>query len=360
MGSFNTTCFASHQTIAPDDDCFIFPISQKTTYKPVDLVFTRGDKVTEISRYGFSNSNCYSSAFWGFEGPMLKGKYDDYGRFQLERRNENFRMLRYFLNILEMKVCDVKQGENSSHDLPLDFKSLYSSKEKYTADQLEEIFGKLWNVSSESRLFVMNYSGEPVAVSFAVMHKCVGDYFIKDVSSHQDWHGNSLEQKKYFNSYLNNKWNDMKEIFAEKLKDPEKKKQTYSFFAVNVSSLDGFSIGESEGSGIRNKYPHYDEVVDKIMKHLESGADTFDQKFSDEILAYFKTQMDHRYINSGLDSLNIKLSPIVYASQDYSNDLGNSYLKMVQFANEQVNNIVKQKYGEDDDDENSMSSSPKM
>ncbi len=363
MGSFNTTCFASQQTISTGDECFIFPISQKTTYKPVDLIVPWGKETKEVSKYGFSNSSCYSTGFWGYEAPMLKGDYDDYGRFVSERRNENFKMLMCFLNILERKVCDVKQGENSSHDLPLDFKSLYSSKTKYTADQLEEIFNKVWDVASENRLFTVNYSGEPVNVSFAVMHKCVGEYLIDSISSKKDWHGNSLEPKEYFYHYMNNKWKDMREIFAEKLSNPEKRKETFAFFAINTNNLDGFSIGESEGSGIRNKYPHNNVVVDKIIKHLEENPDllTFDKKFTDEIWGEFKLQIDHKYINQGLDNLNIKLSPIVYATQDYSNDLGNGYLKMVQFANEKVNNIVKHKYGEDDyDDEDNVTSSPKI
>lgn len=360
MGSFNTTCFASQQTIAPEDECFIFPISQKTTYKPVDLVVPWGKERKEISKYGFSNSNCYSTGFWGYEAPMLKGTYDDYGRFKLERRNENFKMLVYFLNILERKVCDVKQGENSYHDLPLDYKSLYSSDKKYTAEQLEEIFNKVWDVSSESRLFVVNYSGEPVNLSFAVMHKCVGEYLIDKLNNKKDWHGNSLEQKEYFHKYMNEKWKEMKEIFSEKLNNPDKRKETFAFYAINVVGLDGFRIGESEGSSIRSRYPHSNSLVETIIKHIDENfpLESFDKKFTDEMFGNFKTQIDHRYINDGLDSLNIKLSPIVYATQDYDNDLGNKYLEMVKFANEKVNHIVKQKYGEDD--EENVTSSPKI
>lgn len=37
MGSFNTTCFVTQQTISTEDRAVIFPIIQKSTYNPVEL-----------------------------------------------------------------------------------------------------------------------------------------------------------------------------------------------------------------------------------------------------------------------------------------------------------------------------------
>ena len=38
LGSFNTSCCASRQTIAPGDKCWIIPISQQGTFEPVRLM----------------------------------------------------------------------------------------------------------------------------------------------------------------------------------------------------------------------------------------------------------------------------------------------------------------------------------
>jgi hypothetical protein len=48
--------------------------------------------------------------------------------------------------------------------------------------------------------------------------------------------------------------------------------------------------------------------------------------------------------------MNLKLTPMVYGSQDYHNELGNDYLKMLGDINKSVNTLVKEKYGEDDEE----------
>lgn len=344
MGSFNTTCFVSQQTISEGDKAVVMPIKQQTTYNPVQLRVSGRQGVKEVAKYGYANTTCYSTAFWGFAGPLLRGEYADYGNFEWENSEENIKNIRSFLNSLSDSVCDVIQGENKSHDHPLDFASIYNPKEKYSFQQLEEIMEKIWNVASESRLFVRNYNGEPVNVAFAVMHEPAADYLIKEVSKSKGWDGESYEQKTYFNNYLNKKFSEMMKIFKDKELD-----NTIAFFVSNVSGLESYRIGEQEGTHIRNYYGHSRYVMDKLQSYLKEGNREFSREFTDDLFEKFKSQIDHRYIATGLERINAKLSPMVYASQDYSNDLGNAYLKMVKAVNAKVNAIVKAKYGEEDD-----------
>ena len=71
-----------------------------------------------------------------------------------------------------------------------------------------------------------------------------------------------------------------------------------------------------------------------------------------------QTLINHKYILSGLDSINAHFSPMVYASQDYHNEIGNEYTKLVIEINKRVNQLVKEKYGEDEDYEEQESSHP--
>lgn len=62
----------------------------------------------------------------------------------------------------------------------------------------------------------------------------------------------------------------------------------------------------------------------------------------DKLFDLFKSQIDHRYIHVGLYWFNIKLSPMVYASQDYDNTTGKSFAKMVRSVGAQINKEIKQ------------------
>lgn len=82
------------------------------------------------------------------------------------------------------------------------------------------------------------------------------------------------------------------------------------------------------------------------------------KEFTDELFEEFKEQIEHHYLASAISKYDLKLSPMVYAGQDYSNEMGNAYLKMVTKINQKVNKLVKDKYGEDED-KPSSSPSPK-
>lgn len=357
MGSFNTSCFVSQQTISTDDESIILPIVQQSTYKPVELLVPTHEGVKEVSKYGYCHSTCYATAFWGYAGPMIKGKYDDYGRFELEKTKENAQNIQSFFNSIAVKICDVKQGENEYHEHPLAFSEIYNPKEKHTFEKLVEVWDKVWDLAGQSRLFVKNYKGEPVCVAFAVMHKSSADYLVETFSSGKTWDDESLEPKSYFNTYINKRISEILDIF----KDKKELDDTISFAAITIASLEGFRIGEQEGSHIASHYPRPRDVSKNIVDYFKNNPNekTLTKEFTDELFENFKAQIEHRYLASGLERLSIKLSPMVYASQDYSNEIGNDYLKMIQAVNERVNKIVKDKYGEDDDFE-SDSKKPKI
>jgi hypothetical protein len=351
MGSFNTLCFVSHQTIAPGNACVILPIAQNTTFNPVELLMQTRHGVKQVSKYGYSHSNTSVTSFWEFAGPLVKGVYDDYGRFELSETNENERNLRYFFNSLAEKVWDVKPGENPSHEHGFIFSGIYNEKKAYTFKELIAIWDVVFDLASEHRLFVRNYQGEPVNVGFAVMHKVSADYIIEQFSKGKSWGGESLEQKSYFHAYLNKHIKRFDEMY-----DNNKFKDKLAFIAVTASSLQDFSIGDDEGMHIGNHYLDAGlEPVDIIAHYFEKNPDqrAIPEDIADKLFDFFKAQIEHRYLASALSSFDIKLSPMVYADQDYSNEIGNKYLTMISDINKQVNQLVKDnndEYEEDDDE----------
>lgn len=349
MGSFNTSCFVSQQIIAPGDEAVIIPIVQQATYEPVSLLLNTENGMEEIKKYGYMHSNCYPTAFWGYYGPLFRGKYDDYGQFELDETDANVTNLVNFFNQLHKNVCDVKQGKNEYHDHPMVFNELYDPKQKYTFEQLIEVWEKIWEMSDQARLFAVDYNQNPCSISFAVMHKPSADYLIDLINQSTTWNEVSLEKKSYFNSYINQKLSRLFEIF----KDKKEKDDIITFGAVGMLSLEGFSVGDQEGTYIGHHYEFNDVVADEIIEYFKQNPEATDMSkdATDKIFEYFKEQIEHRYLAAGLTRLNIRLSPMVYASQDYQNATGNSYLKMLTEVNAKVNALVKEKYGYDEDEE---------
>lgn len=63
MGSFNTACFATRQTITPGDEVVLIPISQNTSGKPINIFQPDGKK---LQVFGCFDTTCYPTAFWDY------------------------------------------------------------------------------------------------------------------------------------------------------------------------------------------------------------------------------------------------------------------------------------------------------
>lgn len=351
MGSFNTTCFVSQQTIVPGAEALIFPIRKQASDSPVSIVL--GDK--ETSQYGHTHSTCYATAFWRYAGPVIKGRYDDYGKFDLLETPSNTSNLLAFFKYLYNNSFETKEGENTCHDLGVDFRILYNPKVKeYGFGELFEIWDKVWEVAQEQRFFVRNYDYEddPRSLGFAVMHHKAAEYLINAVNDMESWDNASYEQRGYFKRYMQNRLSRVMSIMD---KPGRESAEIYEFFGIQASSLNGFGVGDQ--ARISSHYDHFDPVVSAVENYC--GSEQFNgelsEEFMDSLFEIFKDDIDHRYIHTGLDMFNLKLSPMVYASQDYSNVIGKSYAKMIASVSELVTHEIKIWNGEDDDEEISMS-----
>lgn len=344
MGSFNTTCFASQQTIVPEAECLIFPIKQQTTYNEVEIL----DKAGSCKIKGIAHTRCYPDCFWEYAGPILKGVYYDYGQFKLHKDDSNTHALITFFNELERDCYQTKGGDNIYHDLAFNFQELYQSSNTYTFEQLESIWDSLWKVADKNRVFLKNYSQDNASqLQFAVMHKSTAEYLTLITEKTVNWQNQSYAKTEYFANYIKESFDQISQI-SQITQDTatSDKELNYRLFLNKISFLKGYGL-EHNNSHLSSKYNNYNAV----SNIFESFKDEIINKqltpeFINALRTQFDLQIEHYYIHAGLDALNIRLAPQVYADPDYSNEIGDSYLKMIKAVNKQIKQKIKDKYDE--------------
>ena len=337
MGSFNTTCFVSKQNITRGDNVIIFPIIKQKTYNKVELDVNTHDGIKKMERYGYCDTICYPTAFWGYSGPMIYAQYDDYGQFELEDSEGNIHNLISFFNHLSTNICDVKEGENRSNESALVFDEIYDSKKQYTFKELKEVWNKIWNIFQQSRLFI-NKRNEPQSLAFAVMHQVTGEYLIKSYGKNKDWDDVSLEINSYFHTYINKMFKKMKEPVEEDMASFHQ-----AYMTSNTMRLEGFGVGEQEGTYLSLHYSTNKETTNKFKNFIKDNLHlkSVPKKFTKELFKDFEQQIKHRYIASALSVLQLKLSPMISSGQDNKNVTGSEYLKMIESINKKVNEMVE-------------------
>ncbi len=339
MGSFNTSCFVSRQTIAPGDACMVIPIQQQSTYEQVALTYN-GE---ESAQYGVCSSTCYPTRFWRPVGAFIEAEYDDYGRFTLKDSPLNRFKLKDFINEALKMAPVVAQGDNKYHDLAYD---LTQFMQQSAADLLAVLTAKgedkpastdgdlLWSqsvacwdyiyeVSQEQRMFWRNYKGALRPMNFAAMHRLAFDELVAMTNAYVGWDNESYEMRAFFDRAMAETKERLAELDASiqgETEDAAARKHLRKFFAFDRLRDSLRRVGGSEGS----HYPCEGTV-------FHGAADAYlEGKLDDERLyAVLKPWLEVRYAYSGLEALNLHFEPIVYASQDYQNDVGASYARFV-------------------------------
>lgn len=331
MGSFNTTCFASGQTIAPRDKCLVIPLQQAATYHAVQL--TRQGKSMEA--YGAFTSTCYPDAFWS---PLCGGfdaTYDDCGRFRLDRSDHNLHNLSHWVKILRKESPVTLQGEIGYHDHPFDLEAYLASEAPHFLAWLDapkdapvplnrEVFldeaVKCWDyaflASEQSRLFRM-YSGEPRPLQFAVMHHLAVEELVALVSKGTDYDDLSLAPRSVFERVLKAGRDAADAEDEEASPEEHAKRKAWIFRAEGARKLQEF--GRST-LGPRAEQQHLHQVIDQVGAGAWSVEDAFEK---------FWPSLRGRYICLALEQLNLHFSPLVYAGQDYDNSIGRDYARFI-------------------------------
>ena len=330
MGSFNTTCFASQQTIAPGDPCVVIPLFRNAAHTPLS---GRHAAVT-FALQGLGDSNCYVNAYWRPCAPLMAAKYADYGRVRFDDTLDNRQAFVYFLCWILRQGVKVEQGENQYHDVPFDLPAFMSQSAPELLSMLSPaVTGKprhdwsdgklfaqcvasmdyIWEVAHAHRLFALRMA-DAQPVQFGVLHRAAHDELIERVSKLTGWHDAPLEQHALIGRML-----------AEVDKEFEREVDLTDERTVRIFQQAGREHLHSVGSGGVHTIPNEGLALNAIAvpyrdKRLDAAG----------VHSLLKPSMDMRYVLMGLEMLNLKLSPMVYASQDYDNEIGREYASFVQ------------------------------
>ncbi len=323
MGSFNTRCFASQQTIVPGAVARIIPIIRQSTYSPVDVC--AHDNVNVISSIsGASHSTCYSDAFWSIYSPLLQGEYSDYGRFTLFDIPENTHYLQILFNKLYQESLITKQGENEYHEKAFNMRELYDPKKKYSFDELQVIFDNVWELASNYRIFMQNHRGVQ-NTAFAVVSEVAFQEMVRMYESLKSYSGESYGRQPMFEREF--------APFFKALEELESMDQAMRLHFMldrpfRERNEAHTSLGYSYGVDI------FDDNIQKTIKeYLEHRDINVVKAF------FFNAYMPFYEIKGflfGLENFELKVQPMIYAGQDYHNAIGKNYASFVQRVSAQI------------------------
>ena len=372
MGCFNTSCFASHQTIAPGEKCYVMPITQRHGFNAVEVA--HGEEFSK--EWGLTSSVCYPNGFWRALSGFIEATYDDYGRFKVTNTPRNGYLMFHLFGTLYKSAGVVEQGSNRYHDLPYNLPGfikettpllhamLSGPGSEASAPDREAMFEELvkvwdytWEAAQEHRLFAGSGYGSCMRpVQFAVLHGESYNHLVALSSKGRTWDEVPFELRAYFENILRKVKANMDEFFGEELEELKatlgadttesllqeqaklevsKRHMTVSRFFEEFSLIASFERGLSQVDmgGLRSS----------VKRHLENEL-SLDALF-EKALPFMKD----RYALSALETLNLYLSPMVYTGQDYSNEIGTMYTRFVQDVSTAVN--LGRNRDEDDEDE---------
>lgn len=339
MGSFNVTCFASHQTIGPRDKARLMPIMRQATYNPVELTF--GDKTD--SEYGYAHSICYANALWTPVGSFIPATYDDSLGFklQLDDNASKAKVLEFFLWVL--RTCaKVAAGENEMRESAFDFEAFAAEKtprllellkgqRKYAQDvkgdanglegEMQTCWDQVADVIREGRLFGRSYRGDLRPIALASLHEHAYQDLVTVMEAGKDWDG----QPAAIDAFVRRTLATARQELTERTGTPDVEMQEF-FFADHVAEALARVASESHISRVPLM-----RVIRVRAKEAIAGTDA-----DDDIVARLMPYMRDRYAYAGLEHYNVRLSPLQYAGHDYDNGIGKAFASFVQRVSKKV------------------------
>ena len=387
MGSYNLTCVASKQTIAPGNPCSLVLISRRSAFSPVSLLY-KGESLGTI--HGAPTSDCYTRSTWEAKSTIITGKYEDYGRFSLDA---NPMVMEPILQVLERFYQEniVAAADPDKRKQGFDFKKFVDEvtpdlasalkirrdpgqfPNKTVVEQALSAWEFLMDGIEQGNLFSL-YMGRPEPVKCAVFHQSAVEHLIEIAREATDFQSPSRQPWDMFNRAFKDAAEDCESHYSElkakgsprnqgieaiidflkkpvsplfpgyltELSDERRNEVWYCKDAIKMRIETAIGkMGDGSGEG----YPSIVHV-NRLINALVTGVISHGQFYSK-----MQPTLDFQSLISGMQSLNLKFEPSAINAQDYSNEIGEAYARFIEktsTAVSQAQNIEENNWSEDD------------
>jgi hypothetical protein len=233
----------------------------------------------------------------------------------VKNTKDNINIISAFFKDNLKRFYKTEEGENSCHDIAFDPATIDVTKPI-------ESLNEMWDaVVHENRVFLKSWNQVPSQLGFAVISKRAVDTLVNTHLKTKNYNGTA-------NTYAAVTSRMEKEYYKHTSHLPDDRKiWSFSFVFDNVFRC---------GDGYR---AFAEDIKYEIMDELKGTT-----KFSPEVKKKLKVLLRELFLFCQLNHLNIKLTPIFYASQDYTNDIGKDYAKFVQKTCELISSDRKKQY----------------
>ena len=352
MGSGLVKCFITNQTIPEGIEVVVFPIIQNSTYRAVKLIDRQGKK---LALPGPNNTTVYTNCLYSLQGVKFHTLADDYADNSFEDTLENKYSFILMLQYLYQYSLTTVEGENEYHDLAFDIKKFikkhkinlgeikerpankYGPAYKYmdfykctnpdllkslSVKKMNEMYEKLLELADKNRIFVQEHSECATVFKFAICLKSAYDYMIKNAEPSYGLRNFDAQVTSVVNSLASAKDSDMNrfrvaELFT-RIGDGESTNHDYMSLVYDLMDKLPKKITEKDIINMKNQLPFLFDII-KFQAFLNQNQ--------------------------------ILIQPITGYQQDYQNEDGNNFVKLVAHCNQQVGEFLKEKYGEFEDEE---------
>lgn len=344
MGSFNTECAITKQVILNNLDCVIVPIYQSVDYSACSL--TKDEYKDPIVFKPRFCSPTDTSFLWTPFSIQLECKHDDCGLFNLNNNDKNVKnLIKLFENLLRLSFVS-KDKFNETFD----FKTLYDPEKEYSFNELNEIF---LEIQSKEDIFINMHDSDPSVITFCPILKETFDYLINFSESIARWDDKEFNQERMFVDWFNKKINNTKAFYkkylSKHISEEDFKSDFPIFAAAHIVHLSDYETNSYLPFLVGNKTEEKDVSILLKDLNLDINNDKI-YKFSEikHVYEFLKPKLDFLNLNLAMRNLNLKFLPPYYSGQDYSNESGCEFLKMVNHVNQKVNlYILEEEYGKD-------------
>lgn len=280
MGSFNTACFVTRQTIREDDEVIILPIVENISH------FHKGN----LERNGVHHpirdvpSTCYSTRYWKIIPIVMVGVYRDYGQFTIDDRHKD--RLAFFFHVCRGGV--VMSEENDT---------------KPVAELMEDHCGDVdaaWTeIHTESSIYLQSWDSTPTRVSFAVMSRHTWDCLIEQCGEQTRGYG-------LFSQTIDQELDALYGEFVELANVSNPPLRILSHLCDINTRTSHFA-----------KISHLRNIEESLIRQYISGENDFRKVFDET----FRDEISLKHIVDLLDAINVTVEPFIYSGQEDYGDV---------------------------------------